>query len=327
MPFHDDLIRLYAEHPLDGLEHVQELQDLCAAHQDDFAFRDELNNIKEAKSFVETFIDLPAPPLTTQQKVAAAIRLLVSLRGENDRTNRDLCYALIKAGYFPKWNPAQQAYFEDAWIKIQAEYDFFLSFTCRRPAVAGDNPINTNYREFIISEIGLDEYNSADRKNSNLLALALHRILAEKATQAFFFPHKQQDNSVTVAKLEQACDSTLVFVQLVQRLMFTRPAHAGQPNYCFFEWSRVEKRLRGPDRERRILFVVADESPQRFGQMAFHPTYMKWHAHVCQKDPPYLPEVRQPDLATVQAIGARLRDKLLPFIEDAWSDLSAKAPM
>src|SRR5262245_49492824 len=101
MSFQDDLIRFYASDSIEALKNLQAFRDLCAANEHDPVFREALNNVKEAKIFVEMFLDQSNPPLTLREKVAAAIRLLVSLR--DDRTNLDLCHALVAAGYRPNW--------------------------------------------------------------------------------------------------------------------------------------------------------------------------------------------------------------------------------
>lgn len=208
---------------------------------------------------------------------------------------------------------------------IKLEYDYFLSFTSRYPpGVAGDNPINTAYQQFIISEIGVDEYNKADRKKQNLLASAVQRLLSQPRMKGFYFPHTQYDNTVTEKKLEEACDNSLVFVQLVQTIMFDPPATG--TNFCFFEWNRVQTQFAEADKDRRILFVVAAQDRNVFlGVLPFY-EYDLWHDHIRRKDPPYLPEVQFYSEATLREVKRTFQDKMVPEIRAAWFRLIEGAP-
>lgn len=317
--YRDDLIGLYASNKIDVIESVSGFKLLCSEFAEDTSFQADRHEIEKAKASVETALD---QRLTQQGSVQKAIQLLITTRGDNKK--RDLVHDLIVAGYRRNWTVEQQQYFDAAWEKIQVEYDYFLSFTCRYPPVAGDNPINTAYRQLIISEIGMDEFNKADRKKTNLLASTAYRLLSQPRIRGFYFPHSQYDNRLTEQKLEAACDSCMVFVQLVQSIMFDRPA-IGR-NYCFFEWNRVNARFHGADRERRILFVVAGVDQKDFQMLLPFVDYSDWHGQIRQKDARYLPEAQFWDRQTVPAIKKMFQEHLVPQIRAPWFRLIEDVP-
>src|SRR5262249_11035233 len=233
--YHDALIRLYADKnkAVAKIKEGEEFKNVRDEFAQDRDFQKELDRIEVAKTQVKTAIE---EAKTQPTSVRRAIQFLIQTRGDDRR--RDLCHELIVAGYRPDWTAAQQQYFDDAWERIKLDYDYFLSFTTRYPAgVPGDNPVNTAYKHLIIAEIGIDRYKKGDRKKTNLLAEAVNGLLSQPRIKGFYFPHTQYDNALTERKLEAACDSCLVFVQLVQTIMFDVPN--GRTNYCFFEWNRV----------------------------------------------------------------------------------------
>jgi hypothetical protein len=147
----------------------------------------------------------------------------------------------------------------------------------------------------------------------NLLALTVHRLLSEPPIRGFYFPHTQYDNALTEQKLEEACDSCMVFVQLIQPIMFDHPFN-GVKNYCFFEWSRVRTQFRGANSEKRILFVVAVGDRDIFRDYLPFIDYDDWYKHLHQKDPPYLPEMHSRNEQRLAEIRALLKGILVPQI-------------
>jgi hypothetical protein len=319
--YHDDLIRVYAGNRIANMTNVAVFQSLCRRFAGDVQFQAERHEVESAKKWVETALD---QPMTQQELVQKSILLLVQTRGDNKQ--RDLCYELILAGYRANWTDARRQYFDAAWEKIKLEYDYFLSFTSRCPAgMAGDNPVNTAYKQFIIEEITLKEFNKADRTKMNLLALVAYKLLSQPRIKGFYFPHTQYDNTQTERKLAEACDNCLVFVQLVQTIMFEPPMDGGT-NYCFFEWSRARDRFQGADNEKHILFVVAAPNRNEFLQVLPFLHYDTWHKHISNKDPPYLPEVQFRDNVTLRKIRKTFKEIILPEIRGAWFRLIEGVP-
>jgi hypothetical protein len=320
MPYREELIRLYAANPVANIDGVAGFQDLRREFSEDRQFQAERHQIECAKQAIEAAV---SPDVTQQEQVKSAIQLLIQTRPDQKR--RNLFHELIVSGYKPAWTEERRLYFDAAWEKIKLEYDYFLSFTTRYPIAVGDNPVNNAYKHFITAVLGSDFFNGSDRKKTNLLAMAVHSVLAQASLKGFFFPHSQYDNTNTEQKLQAACDDCLVFVQLVQIIMFV-PPNGGGTNYCFYEWDRAIRRFTGPDRENHILFVVATPDRSEILEGLPFVDYNAWHRHVRDKDPPYLPTAEFRDKATVLQIRSAFKDKITPKIRGAWFRLINDAP-
>jgi hypothetical protein len=319
--YRSELIRLYAGNRTSDIRGVPAFQQLCALFGGDPGFQAERDRVEVAKVTLEAALDRAQGQ---QDAVGKAIQLLVQTRGDDKL--RDLCHALIVAGCKPSWTAGQQQYFDDAWGKVRLKYDYFLSFTNRYPGgIAGDNPVNSAYKHFIVSEIGHDEFNATDRKTNNLLAQVAYRLLSQPRLKGFFFPHRQYDNTVTEQKLKEACDDCMVFIQLVQAIMFDPPTHGGT-NYCHFEWDRIRARFNGPDSEKHILFVVAAPDRNSFLQVLPFAAYNNWYDHVSRKDPPYLPELPSRNQAKLTQLKDTFTRTIVQDVRAAWFRLINNVP-
>jgi hypothetical protein len=261
--------------------------------------------------------------LTQQEAARNAIQLLVANR--RDPNKRDLFHALISAGYKPHWTAEQQAYFDRVWPLIQFKHDYFLSFTSRHPTpdLRNPNPINSSYKHFIKHVLGEAVWKS-DHRDTNLLARAIHARLEAPPIRGFYYPRDQYDNAETEKKLEAACDASLIFVQLIQAILFEPPPHA--KNYCFFEWERVSGQLSAPEREQRILYVLAAMDHRELQNLNPPTDYDQWHRHIAAKDRPHLPMTLFWKQTVLQDLDERIATSLLTRIKDAWIQLSIGVP-
>jgi hypothetical protein len=294
---------------------------LYVANGADSDFSGERHAVEGAKVWVEKFL---TPGLTQQEQLKKAVNLLRTTRRN---PKQDVCYELIVAGYKSGWTPARQSYFEFAWKRIQAEFDFFFSFTTRNPVVSGENPINRQYRWFISHVLGAEEFAKADRKKNNLLGDAIYQQIqgALPNAQGFYFPDSQYDNSETLEKLEKAESSHLVFVQLVQDIMLVAPLQ--EDNFCFNEYTRAVELLKDdPHRDQRVIFVVAEKDRETLKKWAVPPPYLEWWEHIYKKDPPYLVDVEFEDDARVKQLTELIDNKVSPHISAALSRLVEEAP-
>jgi hypothetical protein len=313
MAFRDELIEIYATTPLADIRKSAKYQALGAANSGDSHFDTERNLVEKAKVWVEAFLK---PPKTLAEEVKGALTLLMKVRGKEEE-DRARYHDLIVAGYKNKWTAAQQEYFESAWDKLRSKYEFFLSFTTRFD-VPGENPVNSSYQHFIRWVLGHEEFDKADRKKTNLLALSAYRLLKSPDWPAFLFTHSQLDNSETEKKLIESVSQCLVFVQLVQNIMLT-PSPQGT-NYCYFEYEQVRKCFKGdPDMGRRILFAVAENNRASLLAPERVPIdYDDWYQVILNRDPPYLPETRTSfEPARIDRLSMLFKEKLRPQINDA----------
>ncbi len=240
------LIALYAAHAAAAVKATPEYAALAAAYADTPEFQSLRDEIEQAKATIEVWF---GPAATEREQLMKAIGLLKSTR--KSPRERDLYYELITAAFAKRWSPERQAYLLRALEAVRLKQDYFLSYTTRYLAPGAINPVNQDYRHLIRKQLGksLD----ADQR-ANLLAQAVHNILGKSAT-GFLFEQSQYDNSVTMEKLKRELDDSMVFVQLVQTVMF-EPDEDGRPNYCFWEWQRA--RARFGNREEHLLYIVAE---------------------------------------------------------------------
>jgi hypothetical protein len=317
----DSLVKLYAKTPLNEVLTSAAYQELYASHGSDSGFGGERNAVEKAKQWVDQYLLIG---LTEREQLQKAIALLIATRRNVHQT---VCYELIVGGYKAGWTQAQQAYFEFAWKRIQAKFDFFFSFTTRNPVKPGENPINRKYRWFISHVLGPDDFQKADRKEANLLAEAIHRQLLTNNSDlvSFYFPESQYDNSVTLAKLEAALSDHLVFVQLVQGIMFEK--YGEEDNYCFKEYNLAVEALKGDcHKDSRVIFVLAGQNREAFRNKLVLPDYLDWQKHICEKDPPYLGEVEFEDQIAVKKLKELIDEKISPHISKVLYRLIDEAP-
>lgn len=321
MSFHDRLIDVFARNSVSNITSVADYQGLCREFKDVALFRRERAKIEETKIFVETYLDGAA---SAQEATKKAIDLLSQTRGDNRM--RDLCHELITAGYKPHWKPEQQQYFDKAWETIKLEFDYFLSFTNRLPpGTPADNPINNDYKQFIINEIGPTLYDKTDKRKNNLLATAVRQLLSIGGVKAFDYRDSEFDNTPVDSKIEQGCNQCVTFIQLVQTVMFAAPG--AEPNYCHIEWKFATKRFNGTDHEKRILYLVASKSRDEFLKVRPFVAYADWHTHVLKKAAPYLPEARLEDNVMLEESRQMVIRSIRDEITGSWLQLAEGVPI
>ena len=316
----DALLRLYATNRVDEIATLLEFQSFCQQNENKPLFKTHRVRIEEAKRKLEVWLEPESPE---DNPVEQAISVLLAER--HQLANRDLYYQLITLGYKPDWSDNQKNYFDLTWQRIRLKYDFFLSFTTRHEEVAGDNPVNSDYRYFIQHVLGTTEFENADRKKKNLLASCVHRYLARTPMVGFFYPHSENDNAVVDPKLAEACADSRVFVQLVQNIMFTIPT--ARQNYCFFEYEKVNQLLHGAaDKERLIQFVIAEKEGKLVSSLLVPLEYRTWYKHVSSKAAPYLSAMDLQNKANRIEDLQRCLEKLHTQLEGELLRLATEAP-
>ncbi|MBV9169335.1 MAG: hypothetical protein JOZ81_04545 [Chloroflexi bacterium] len=322
MAARDDLIDLYARLPARDVLASPEFRALAGRHVGDTAFEADRSEIEIAKIAVETYM---LPGMTAAKELRAALTMLLDYRED---VKHRLYYQLISRGYYDHWSIDQQAYFEYGAKKIEAGLDFFLSFTQRYPIAPGENPVNLRYRLLIARVLGDPEYQQADRYKRNLLAESVYKLLKEQGyVDGFFFPDIQYNNSDTLAKLDEAAQGALVFIQLVQNVMFDAPQQP-TPNYCWLEFQRALQLAAAEKKtpEDRLKFIVAERNRQTLIPSVRVPAdYKSWHAHISGRDAPYLDLEPATDVRVEELVGL-IRDKITPYVEGALIQLLEGVP-
>ncbi|MBZ5581053.1 MAG: hypothetical protein LAQ30_02405 [Acidobacteriia bacterium] len=311
-----ELIRFFAAHKVKDIQNVREYEEYCERNLESFAFRSARHEVEVAKQTIEERLDAQA---TATLQVSQALKLLESRRG----LDFDLYHELISAGYKAGWSPEQQKYYDHAARIVRSGNYFFLSFTSRAPAGPGDKRVNRRYWYFIRNKI--QRATAGDRRERNLLADAIDLMLRDEFLEGFYYKRHDNDNSIVERKLRDACQSCLVFVQLVDNAMF-RPPKA--PNYCEFEYrhalefiSQVEGTI-----EHRTVFLVTEKEPQDLPDPdAVFAGYSDWLKYILSKSAVYLPPVEEYDRTAIDELKAKLAG-VVAQVKQARKNLLEKAP-
>ena len=295
---YSELITLLAGNAVADIDGNREYIAYCARNLDKFGFREEREQTETAKKVIEERLDTQA---SGASQVSEALKLLKSRRN----LDLDLYYELIVAGYKPRWSEAQQRYFEHAVRIIRSGNYFFFSFTSRGPETPGaDKAINRRYWHYIRRIIVRPK--ASDRTERNLLADAIETSFRDEGLEGFYYKRHDKDGSVLMSKLRAACESCLVFVQLVDNPMFAPPR---DPNYCALEYQLAKDFIAhaATVNESRILFLVAANAPESLPdpQTVYSP-YRQWVDHIRSKSDIYLPPVPEYDKPTIDRIRANI---------------------
>ena len=291
-----ELTAFFAAHRVADIQNVPEYAAYCARNLDALGFRDARDKTEVAKKAIEDRLD--GQPNAAGQ-LRQALKLLVAQRSLDFDRYREL----ISVGYKPAWSREQQVYFEHAVRIIRSGYYFFLSFTKRGPEDLGKMRVNRQYWELIKRKI--EPPSKGDLKERNLLAHAIYVMLRSELLEGFYYPRHDNDNSLVERKLREACESCLVFVQLVDNAMFSPPK---DPNFCEFEYRHALDFIRqaGGPAEDRVLFVVTERDKDDLPDPLTVGTYGDWVRHIQSKAAVYLPPVADYDKRRIDEIKEKL---------------------
>jgi hypothetical protein len=312
----DELIRVFASVKVSEVVNDPQYLQLCKKYAGNAEFDGERRSVEEAKRYLEGRLEASA---TLAEQVRRALMELNRLRRKREQS---FYYDLIVDAYKPHWSNNQKDYFEDSWKLISSKHDFFFSFTTRYSPVGGENPINGRYEFFIRKFLGSPQFRSADRSKKNLLAETLYRLLARRPYHGFMFTLHEYDNAITETKLKEACATSLIFVQVIQNIMFEEPHE--KTNYCFFEYNEALKSIKD---ERRIVFVVAENCRDNLvPDFSVPPSYDTWHSHVVRKDPPYLEEASNYSAQRIMDLQVKFEEKVVRRVQEVLEAVFANVP-
>jgi hypothetical protein len=314
-----DLISWYASNKVvDANSSNVSYVSMCKAHASNRFFDQERQRIETAKRRLESKLDTQ---VCSQDQLKGALTELLKARKARSATPgiEQIYYDLLVTGYSPNWTAIQRQYFESCWKLIKLNNDFFLSFTTRNSVVGSPIAVNSRYRFFIRRIIGDRRIKTADHSRANLLAEAIYQLLTESLNRGFMFTLHENDNTVTEQKLRDACSDSVVFIQIVQNIMFEPPAH--RKNYCYFEY---EEAIQTVQEEHRILFIIAEDA--LVANLKIPQQYEKWYEHISRKDPPYLDEVSTPSFERVNSLQNKIKKKVVSLLDEIWFQMINGVP-
>ena len=174
---------------------------------------------------------------------------------------------LVKSAYDGSWSNDQRMYFSEAAEYLYDSQDYFLSFTNRNQTPETNSRVNDEHWYFIRKIIS--GYKNLDRSKRNLLAQAIHYLLQQTPLTGYFFPEHGDYSYEVKAELERQCRRALVFIQVVQGVMFTQA-----PSYCHLEFNAAKRR----PFSNRVIFLDAETTFLRDDKV--DPALLTWYESV-----------------------------------------------
>lgn len=317
MNYLDDLIELYGRRPAAKVADDPKYDALCKAHDGNSLFhyaRQRVERIREK-------LDLQVGKQETgQMQVKNALKLFEQLRVPDEKQEDEICRRLVLAAWYPFWRDVQKAHFDQTVKTLRKDLDYFLSFT-QRNSVGGSNPVNA-YHRYLIQSYGVDDPYTCPL---NELAKAINRGLqaSKYKLRGFFFPAHEDDSQNVSKKLQDAMDSALVFIQLVQNEMFSKDKkYKAEENYCFDEYNMAIDR----HKHTIYLFVDGKHPDDMIPEEKTYSRFESWFQVIKATDCVALARTQALDLEEENVIKnqdllrRKLFEKVQSFREALWND-------
>ena len=259
-----EVIDVYSRYTVqDGsLYEADDYKRLCGKYDRNTAFDAIRNRVDVDKVELETVMS----GRTRESQVRLALRGVFRRRAM-PKEDQDSFVELVKSAYGGPWSNDQRTYFSEAAEYLYGSQDYFLSFTNRNQTPGTNSRVNYEH-EFFIRKI-ITGYKNFDRSKRNLLAQAIHYLLQQTSLTGFFFPEHGDYSYGVIAELESQCRRALVFIQVVQGVMFTQA-----PSYCQVEFNAANER----PFSNRVIFLDAEETFLRDDKV--NPTLLPWYESV-----------------------------------------------
>jgi hypothetical protein len=317
--YKDELVDIYA-HRLSEINDSQEYQKLCDQHGKNFSFNCFRKNIEQIKKQLEVTVEIQT---SEKREVSESLRIMNKVKKDKNKEILDHCRKLIIKAYSENWSPEQLDYFEKISNKLTTpDHDYFLSFTRRKRSGYGYNRINKNYEYFIKDTLGEHSFIEEERIKKNLLARSIHSILTECGYNGFFYPEHSEDNQPVGPKLERECKNSLIFIQLIQNVMFDK---TDGENYCFTEYKYARDTFFS---EEEIIFVLAEASYEKFCEIKDDVCldYQVWYEHVLNKDIVSLGFTTTRKQKDIDLLKKKIEDKICNKIREYKDNLCENVP-
>jgi hypothetical protein len=235
---------------------------LCNKYNRDTAFDAVRNRVEMDKRQLEEQMS----DQTRESQVRLAL-VGVFRRRAKRKEYQDSFVELVKRAYGRSWSNAQRTYFRRVSEYLSDTQDYFLSFTNRNQTPGTFSRVNEEH-EFFIREI-IRDYKNFDWSKRNLLAQAIHYLLQQTPLTGFFFPEHGRDSYEVIPELERECRRALVFIQVVQGVMFTQA-----PSYCYLEFNVANLR----PFPNSVIFLDAEKTFLREDRV--DPDLLPWYESV-----------------------------------------------
>ncbi len=299
MSYKDKLVDIYASHPWKKVGQVSAYTILAKQFDGNGAFHHFRDVIERCKIWIEENV---LTQTSEKNQVYQALKLIrwVSERDPDVLKN---CIKLLEETCLNGLPSELQIFFKSRCSLFEKiDHDYFLSFTQRsRSKTKGQpNRVNMRYKTFILSTLITIDFENFKLYSvtRNLLAETIHYLLREEGLKGFYFPDRESDTEDVDPKLDDALNSHLVFIQLVQNVMFDEPDK--KKNYCYLEYHHVESS--GFDKS-RIKFVIEGSREKVAANDKATLDFPVWHKAIMGQDAVILeyPE-KEGDVENIQAL-------------------------
>lgn len=283
------LVAIYAKDLNEEPETRADFKVLDQAHGSNDAFKRARSVLRKYRPIIVSIKD--------QHTQLQAIACLHAVKEEASLLSRAVICELALQALSANWSAMQVERFKRIADALLGGYDYFLSFTGRnRLKARAVLRVNREYEEFISKVLDSKLIAGVDRTEDNLLANVLDVLLTEKGLQGFFYPERRGDSKQVLAKLADASDLSLCFVQLLDNEMFVKQQDVAE-NYCHWEY------VRAVANELAMLFVLPYANRNELlAAAARHEDLEEWHKTVSGADLRILPLARFNDRGNLPTI-------------------------
>lgn len=297
------LVEIYAKDLTEEPETRADFKALDEAHGTNDAFKRARGALRKYRPIIVSIKD--------QHTQLQAIACLHAVKEEASPLSRAVISELALQALSAKWTAKQVERFRRITAALIGGYDYFLSFTGRNPLKArAVLRVNRDYEEFISKVLDPKLIAGADRTQDNLLANVLDALLTLDHGLRGFFDLKRRGNSAPVLlELEEACELSLSFVQLLDNEMFVVQQNVKE-NYCHWEYGQALLN----ELSVLFLFPYADRN-QLLAAAARHDDLADWYATVSAASLRILPLARADDKTNLATIYNKI-DELAAQIKD-----------
>lgn len=173
---------------------------------------------------------------------------------------------------YTTWNSDGKQLYDKAYEIVTGWQDYFLSYTNRNiPEV----------NNFVIDYIGncfkQHEFN-ADKDKRNLVADLIEKWLNQEGLISFYDNKNLIIGDEIKDEIEQYCKSCFVFVQVVEKVMFTKPE--GRQNWCFKEYTHYQGNDLIDDGNKVCCFIAISGDESAVFPVSVFTDYAEWHKDV-----------------------------------------------
>lgn len=296
-----EVIDVYSRYTVkdESLYRADDYKRLCNKYDGNTAFDALRYRVEKDKIELEERLSEQIPESQVRLALMGVFR-----RRAKPKEDQDSFIELTMMAYGGSWSDAQRTYFSKTSEYLRDSQDYFMSFTNRNQVPQSYSRVNEEHQFFIRTIIR--DYRDFDWSKRNLLAQAIHYMLQKASLTGFFFPEHGRSSYEVIPELEHECQRALVFIQVVQGVMFTLA-----PSYCHVEFNAANQR----PFSKSVIFLDAEETFLRADRV--DPDLLPWYESVRAFSRIGLPLTDQYSAAVVRSNRDLVKKKISELVDRA----------